>query len=70
VFLFNEYGKGYYAFLNKLPTRDTKNKTKKIKNKTLAIEAAPAAIPPKPNIAAIIATTKKVIDQRIIILKV
>ena len=30
----------------------------------LAIEAAPAAIPPKPNIAAIIAITKKIIVQR------
>lgn len=31
------------------------NNTKKIKNKTFAILAAPAAIPPKPNIPAIIA---------------
>ena len=30
----------------------------------LAIEAAPAAIPPKPNIAAITAITKKIIVQR------
>ena len=29
-----------------------------------AIEAAPAAIPPKPNIAAITAITKKIIVQR------
>jgi len=35
------------------------NKTMKIKNNTLAIEAAPAAIPVKPNIAAIIAMTTK-----------
>lgn len=32
----------------------------KIKNKTLAIEAAPAAIPVKPNMAAIIAITMKI----------
>ena len=31
--------------------------------------AAPAAIPPKPKMAAIIATIKKVIDQRNIIVK-
>ena len=30
----------------------------------LAIEAAPAAIPPKPNIAAITAITKKINVQR------
>lgn len=35
-----------------------------MKNKILAIEAAPAAIPPKPNTAAIIATTKNMIVQR------
>jgi len=44
------------------------NSTKKIKNKTLAIPAAPAAIPPKPNIAAIIAITKKINVQRNIVL--
>ena len=36
------------------------NNTKKIKNKTLAIEAAPAAIPVNPKTAAIIAITKKI----------
>jgi hypothetical protein len=34
------------------------NNTKKIKNNILAIEAAPAAMPVKPKIAAIIAITK------------
>ena len=34
------------------------NSTKKIKNKILAIEAAPAAIPVKPKIAATIAIIK------------
>jgi hypothetical protein len=41
-------------------TNSTRNK-KKI---NLAIEAAPAAMPPKPKIAATIATTKKMIVQR------
>ena len=48
---------------NKLNT----NNTKKIKNKILAIEAAPEAIPPNPKMAAIIATTKKITVQRNII---
>ena len=37
---------------------------KKIKNKILAMPPAPAAIPPNPKIAAIIAITKKIIVQR------
>jgi hypothetical protein len=36
----------------------------KMKNRTLAIEAAPAAIPKKPNAPAIIATTRKINVQR------
>ena len=40
---------------------------RKIKNNTLAISAAPSAIPPNPNIAAMIAITKKIIDQRNIV---
>lgn len=36
------------------------NNAKKIKKITLAIEAAPEAIPPNPKIAAIIAITKKI----------
>lgn len=36
------------------------NKTRKIQNNTLAIEAAPAAIPVKPKIAAMIAITMKI----------
>ena len=35
-----------------------------MKNKIFAIEAAPEAIPPKPNIAAIMATTKNMTVQR------
>ena len=40
----------------------------KMKNKTFAIDAAPAAIPPNPNNAAIIATIKKITVQRNIII--
>ena len=36
----------------------------KITNKIFAMEAAPAAIPPKPKIAAIMATTRKMTVQR------
>lgn len=36
------------------------NRAMKIKKRTFAIEAAPAAIPPKPNIAATMAMTKKI----------
>ncbi len=43
------------------------NSTKKTKNKILAIPAAPAAIPPNPNIAAMMATIKKMTVQRNII---
>jgi hypothetical protein len=38
--------------------------TKKIKNRILAMLAAPAAIPPNPNIAAMTAKTIKIIVQR------
>lgn len=37
---------------------------RKMKNKTLAIDAAPSAMPPKPNMAAMIAMIKKITDQR------
>ena len=40
------------------------NSTKKIKNKILAILAAPAAMPPKPKMAAMMATIKKITVQR------
>ncbi len=43
---------------------DITNSIKNRKNKTFAIPAAPAAIPPNPKIAAIIATTRKIIVQR------
>ena len=41
-------------------TRTRIKRTTKIKNNILAIEAAPAAIPVKPKIAAIIAIIKKI----------
>ena len=45
--------------LIKLKTNVTTASTMKMKNKTLAISTAPAAIPPKPNRAATNAMTKK-----------
>jgi hypothetical protein len=36
------------------------NRTRKIQKKIFAMAAAPEAIPPKPNIAAIIAITTKI----------
>lgn len=48
---------------------ESTNSTKKIKNRTLAIEAAPAAIPPNPKMAATIAIIRNVIVQRNIRIK-
>lgn len=48
--------------------RDRRNSTMKIKNNTFAMVAAPAAIPPKPKTAAIIATIKKITVQRSIMI--
>ena len=48
---------------------ETRNRTMKMKNKILAIDAAPAATPPNPKIAAIIATTRKITVQRNIIFR-
>jgi hypothetical protein len=54
-----------YTSLALLPKiRLRMNRTRKIKNKIFAILAAPAAIPPKPKMAAIIATIKKITVQR------
>ena len=44
--------------------KDNTNSTKKIKNKILAMDAAPAATPPNPNIAATMATIKNITVQR------
>jgi len=52
----------YTAFLPKIS--EMTKRTIKIKNKTFAIPAAPAAMPPKPNIAAMMATIKKITVQR------
>jgi hypothetical protein len=41
-----------------------RNKIIKMKNRILAMEAAPAAIPVKPKMAAIIATTRNITVQR------
>ncbi|HKZ37531.1 MAG TPA: hypothetical protein VJ184_07780 [Chryseolinea sp.] len=48
---------------------DSTKSTKKIKNKTLAMEAAPAAIPPNPKMAATIAIMRKVTVQRNIVIE-
>ena len=47
--------------------RDNTNRIRKIKNKILAIPAAPAAIPPNPKMAATMATTRKITVQRNIV---
>lgn len=57
---------GYTDFLPAI--KEIRNSTIKIKNNTLAIPAALAAIPPNPNIAAIIAITKNITVQRSIII--
>ena len=46
---------------------ETRNRTRKMKNKILAMDAAPAATPPNPKIAATIATIRKIMVQRNII---
>jgi hypothetical protein len=50
-------------------TSDSTKSTKKIKNNTLAMEAAPAAIPPNPKMAATIAIIRNVTVQRNIVLE-
>jgi len=58
-----------YILVLDLPKKsETINNTRKMKNKILAMEAAPAATPPNPRIAAIIATTRKITVQRSIVL--
>jgi hypothetical protein len=47
-----------------LKKRDNTNSITKMKNNTFAIDAALAAIPPKPNTAAIMAMIKNPADQR------
>lgn len=43
---------------------DNTNNTKNTKNKILAMDAAPAAIPPNPKIAATMATIRNITVQR------
>jgi hypothetical protein len=43
---------------------DNRKSTIKMKKSIFAIEAAPAATPPKPNMAAMMATTRKITVQR------
>jgi hypothetical protein len=59
-----------YAFLKMVTPRMSISiqNPRKIKKRIFAIEAAPAAIPVKPNTAAIIAIAKKRNDQRNIVL--
>jgi hypothetical protein len=45
-------------------TSDSTKSTKKIKNKIFAMEAAPAAMPPNPKMAATIAIIRNVTVQR------
>ena len=54
----------YSVLLDRPKINERTKRTKKIKNRTLAIPAAPAAIPPKPNMAAMMATIKKITVQR------
>ena len=50
---------------NDLPAMiDSKNNTIKMKKRIFAIDAAPAAIPPKPNMAAMMAIIRNVTVQR------
>ena len=58
-----------FYFRNKPVNSDIRNNTIKMKNKILAMEAAPAAIPPNPKIAAMMATIKKISAQRNIIIQ-
>jgi len=57
----------YQNPLTKPTITDMSNNTKNIQKIILAIDTAPAAIPPKPNMAAIKATTKKIITNLSII---
>ncbi len=50
-------------FRASVKTSEITNKTAKIKNSICAISALAAAMPPNPNKAATIETTKNIIDQ-------
>lgn len=53
-----------YTFADFPKINERRNNTIKIKNRIFAIEAAPAAIPPNPKTAAIIAIIRNVTVQR------
>jgi hypothetical protein len=54
----------YKVLLERPKIRERINSTRKMKNNTFAIPAAPAAIPPNPKIAAITATIRKITVHR------
>src|SRR3954452_8322078 len=58
--LLSSHCKSYFPKILAPKMTTIKKRTRKIKNNTLAMEAAPAAIPVKPKIAAIIAIIKKI----------
>ena len=59
-----ECDRSYQTLVVLPPINDRRNSTIKIKKMILAIPAAPAAIPPKPKIAAIMAMIRNTIVQR------
>ncbi len=61
--------KDYKLLLERPITRETTNKIKNKMKRILAMPAAPAAIPPNPKMAAIMATIKKITVQRNITLR-
>ena len=61
------FPKPRHGLRNAPENNEITNKTRNRKKINLAIEAAPAASPPKPNIAATIAIIKNMIVQRNII---
>jgi hypothetical protein len=70
-----QFGRALYFFMCYFlkilapKARVATNNTIKIKNRIFAIEAAPAAIPPNPKMAAIIAMIKNVTAQRNIVIE-
>jgi hypothetical protein len=53
-----------YYLRSKPDSNEIRNNTTKMKNRILAMDAAPAAMPPNPKTAAITATIKKISAQR------
>ena len=63
-----EFGLVFYIVFRRPTIRDNKNRTIKMKKRIFAMPAALAAIPAKPKIPAIIATTSKIMVQRNIVI--